>query len=116
MLSILCARRVVHVLNDRQTETLRQFQKGESVDQIVRARGFVASTIYGHLLAAIERGKIVERDRFFTLEQEKETAAAFRQISDGKLVDVSALLDNKYDIGLLRIFRAFAARGIENPL
>jgi ATP-dependent DNA helicase RecQ len=103
-------------LNDSQTETLRQFQKGESVDQIARARGFVASTIYGHLLAAIERGKIVERDRFFTLEQEKKIAAAFRQISDGKLVDVSALLDNKYDIGLLRIFRAFAARGIENPL
>jgi ATP-dependent DNA helicase RecQ len=103
-------------LNDSQTETLRQFQKGESVDQIAGARGFVASTIYGHLLAAIERGKIVERDRFFTLEQEKEIAAAFRQISDGKLVDVSALLDNKYDIGLLRIFRAFAARGIGNPL
>jgi uncharacterized protein YpbB len=103
-------------LNDSQTETLRQFQKGESVDQIVYARRFVASTIYGHLLAAIERGKIVERDRFFTLEQEKEIAAAFRQIGNGKLVDVSALLDNRYDIGLLRIFRAFAARGIENPL
>jgi ATP-dependent DNA helicase RecQ len=96
-------------LNESQTETLRRFQKGESVDQIARARGFVASTIYTHLLAAIERGKIVERDRFFTLEQEKEIAAAFRQISDGKLVDVSALLGNKYDIGLLRIFRAFAA-------
>ena len=97
-------------LNDSQTETLRRFQKGKSVDQVARARGFVASTIYGHLLAAIERGKIVERDRFFTLEQEKEIAAAFRQISDGKLVDVSALLGNKYDIGLLRIFRAFVAR------
>jgi len=97
-------------LNDSETETLRRFQKGESVDQVARARGFVASTIYGHLLAAIERGKIVERDRFFTLEQEKEIAAAFRQISDGKLVDVSALLGNKYDIGLLRIFRAFVAR------
>jgi len=60
--------------------------------------------------------KSSSRDRFLTLEQEKEIAAAFRQISDGKLVDVSALLDNKYDIGLLRIFRAFAARGIENPL
>jgi len=97
-------------LNDSETETLRRFQKGESVDQVARARGFVASTIYGHLLSAIERGKIVERDRFFTFEQEEEIAAAFRQISDGKLVDVSALLGNKYDIGLLRIFRAFVAR------
>src|SRR5947207_4496662 len=95
-------------LNDSQTETLRRFQKGESIDQIARARGFVASTIYAHLLAAIERGKIAERDRFFTLEEEKQIAAAFRQISDGKLVDVSVLLGNKYDIGLLRIFRAFA--------
>jgi len=97
-------------LNDSETETLRRFQKGESVDQVARARGFVASTIYGHLLSAIERGKIVKRDRFFTFEQEEEIAAAFRQISDGKLVDVSALLGNKYDIGLLRIFRAFVAR------
>src|SRR5437763_9893994 len=95
-------------LNESQTETLRRFQKGESVDQIARARGFVASTIYAHLLAAIERGKIAERDCFFTLEEEKQIAAAFRQISDGKLVDVSVLLGNKYDIGLLRIFRAFA--------
>jgi len=102
-------------LNDSQTETLRRFQKGESVDQIARTRGFVTSTIYAHLLAAIERGKIAERDRFFTLEEEKEIAAAFRQISDGKLVDVSVLLGNKYDIGLLRIFRAFAARRVVNP-
>ena len=102
-------------LNDSQTETLRRFQKGESIDQIARARGFVASTIYAHLLAAIERGKIAERDRFFTLEEEKQIAAAFRQISDGKLVDVSVLLGNKYDIGLLRIFRAFAARRVVNP-
>ena len=103
-------------LNESQTETLRRFQKGESVDKIARARGFVVSTIYGHLLAAIERGKIVERNRFFTSEQEKEISAAFRQIRDGKAVDVSALLGNKYDIGLLRIFRAFAARGVANPL
>lgn len=71
MLSILCARRVVHILNDSQTETLRQFQKGESVDQIVRARGLVASTIYGHLLAAIERGKIVEQGSLLNLGARK---------------------------------------------
>src|SRR5438552_5195035 len=96
-------------LNDSQTETLRRFQKGESIDQIARARGFVASTIYAHLLAAIERGKIAERDRFFTLEEEKQIAAAFRQISDGKLADVRSLLRSKYDYGELRIFRALAA-------
>jgi ATP-dependent DNA helicase RecQ len=95
-------------LNDSQSETLRRFQKGESVDEIARARGFVRSTIYSHLLTAIECGKPVERDRFFTAAQDKEIAAAFQRISDGSLVDVSALLGNKYDIGELRIFRAFA--------
>jgi hypothetical protein len=99
-------------LNDSEAETLRQFHRGDSVDEIARARGFVPSTIYGHLVTAIECGKIVphSRDRFFTPAQEKEIAAAFRQTSDGKLVHVSALLGNEYDIGQLRIFRAFAAR------
>ena len=99
-------------LNDSQSETLLRFQKGESVDEIARTRGFVRSTIYSHLLAGIECGKIVgqSRDRFFTPAQENEIAAAFRQMSDGKLVDVSAFLGNKYDVGLLRIFCAFAAR------
>ena len=106
-------------LNDSEAETLRRFQRGESVDEIARARGFVRSTVYGHLVAAIELGKLAERARFFTAIQEKEIAAAFHQVSDGKLVDVSALHGNRYDIGLLRIFRAFAARdavaGGDNP-
>ena len=93
-------------LNDSQTETLRRFQSGESVEQIARARGFVPSTIYSHLLAAIESGKLPQAwERFFTPAQENEIAAAFRQVASGTLVDVSALLGGKYDIGLLRIFR-----------
>jgi ATP-dependent DNA helicase RecQ len=99
-------------LNDSQAETLRRFRKGESVDEIARARGFVRSTIYGHLLAAIECGKIgpESRDRFFTSAQEKEIGAAFRQAIDGKLTDIGALMGGKYDIGELRVFRAFATR------
>jgi ATP-dependent DNA helicase RecQ len=99
-------------LNDSQAETLRRFRKGESVDEIARTRGFVRSTIYGHLLAAIECGKIgpESRDRFFTSAQEKEIGAAFRQVIDGKLTDISALLGGKYEIGELRVFRAFATR------
>ena len=99
-------------LNDTQTETLRRFQAGESVEQIARARGFVPSTIYSHLLAAIECGQFPDaRERFFTPAQEKEIAAAFHHIRDGgTLSDVSAILGNRYDIGLLRIFRALAAR------
>jgi hypothetical protein len=98
-------------LNDSLAETLRRFQAGESVEQIARARGFVCSTIYGHLLAAIECGKLpTARERFFEPAQEKEIAAAFRQIPDRKLVDVSALLGGEYDIGLLRIFAKLAVQ------
>jgi len=96
-------------LNDSQLETLRRFQRGETVDEIARGRGFVRSTIYNHLLVAIHCGKLPQAaERFFTRAQEKEIAAAFRQVPNGTLVDVSALLGNKYDIGELRIFRAFA--------
>ena len=99
-------------LNDSQTETLRRFQAGESIDQISRARGFVRSTIYGHLLAAIECGKLPQAwERFFAPAQEKEIAAAFHQIHrGGTITDVSVILGNRYDIGLLRIFLALAAR------
>ena len=71
-------------LNDSQTDTLRRFQSGETVEQIARARGFVHSTIYGHLLAAIECGKLPQAEaRFSTPAQEEEIAAAFRQIPNG---------------------------------
>src|SRR5205809_6149205 len=75
-------------LNESQRETLRRFRSGESVDEIARARAFVGSTIYDHLLAAIECGKLLPESccRFFTPAQHREIAAAFRQIPDGKLV------------------------------
>ena len=94
-------------LNDSQRETLRRFRGGESVDDISRTRGFVRNTIYDHLAAAIESGESLDTDRFFTAAQRKEIASAFRKVSDGKLVNVSALLGNRYDIGMLRLFRAF---------
>ena len=95
-------------LNDSQSETLRRFQNGESVDEISRARGFVCGTIYGHLVAAIERGEPLAPDRFFTAGEQEEIAGAFRQTTNGNLGDVNALLAGKYDIGQLRVFRALA--------
>ena len=96
-------------LNDSQSETLRRFRNGESVDEISRARGFVCGTIYGHLIAAIERGEPLAPDRFFTAGEQEEIAGAFRQTTNGNLGDVNALLAGKYDIGQLRVFRALAA-------
>jgi ATP-dependent DNA helicase RecQ len=96
-------------LNDSQRETLRLFRSGESVDDISRARGFVRSTIYDHLEAAIKSGESLEPDQFFTAAQCEEIAAAFRGVSDGRLADVRSLLNAKYEYGELRIFRALAA-------
>src|SRR5438309_11770416 len=95
-------------LNDSQKETLRRFRSGESVNDICRARGFVQSTIYDHLEAAIKSGESLELDRFFTVAQREEIASAFRKVPDAKLADVRSLLDGKYDYGELRIFRALA--------
>jgi ATP-dependent DNA helicase RecQ len=97
-------------LNDSQRETLRRFRGGESVEEICRARGFARSTIYDHLAAAIECGKLTERGRFFTPAQEKELAAAFQQNRQAPLTDIAGLLGGKYDIGALRVFRAFTTR------
>ena len=97
-------------LNDSQRETLRRFCGGESVDDISGARGFVRSTVYDHLEAAIRSGESLKPDRFFTAAQREEIASAFRKVSDGKLADVRSLLDGKYDYGELRIFRALANR------
>jgi ATP-dependent DNA helicase RecQ len=96
-------------LNDSQRETLRRFRSGESVSDISRARGFMGSTIYDHLEAAIKSGESLELDRFFTAAQREEIAWAFQKVADGKIADVRSLLDGKYDYGELRIFRALAA-------
>ncbi len=93
-------------LNESQKETLRRFRSGESVDDISRARGFVRTTVYDHLEAAIKLGESLKSDRFFTAAQREEIGSAFRKAPDGKLTDVRSLLDGKYDYGELRIFRA----------
>jgi ATP-dependent DNA helicase RecQ len=96
-------------LNDSQRETLLRFRSGKSVSDISRARGFMRTTIYDHLEAAIKSGESLELDRFFTAAQREEIAWAFQKVADGKLADVRSLLDSKYDYGELRIFRALAA-------
>jgi len=96
-------------LNESESETLRRFRVGESIDQIARARGFVRDTICGHLALAVESGAL-RRELFFTPAQEKEIAAAFARGGARNLIGVREQLGGKYDVGELRIFRALAAR------
>jgi ATP-dependent DNA helicase RecQ len=97
-------------LNDSESETLRRFQAGESVDQIARARGFVRNTIFGHLALAIEAGAPLTSGQFFAAAQEKEIALAFERAGAHNLTGLREDLGGKYEVGELRIFRALAAR------
>ena len=97
-------------LNDSESETLRRFQHGASIDEIACARGFVRSTIATHLALAIESGAPLERERFFNPAQQEEIGAALRASGPRNLVGARDSLGGRYTIDELRIFRAFAAR------
>ena len=96
-----------HLLNESETETLRRFRAGDSVDEIARARGFVRSTILGHLALAVEKGASLGAE-IFTAEQRQEMQAAFARGGARSLTGIRDLLGGKYEVGELRIFRALA--------
>jgi len=95
-------------LGDSARETLRRFQAGESVEQISLSRGFVPGTIYGHLATAIEAGEKMDLAQLLDVDAQAEIAAAFKRTGWGNIVGARELLGEKYDYGLLRIFRAAA--------
>ena len=95
-------------LNETTRETLRRFRAGESVEQIAASRQFVSSTIHGHLATAIEAGEAIDLAQLINAEAQAEIAAAFKRTGWGNIVGARELLGEKYDYGLLRIFRAAA--------
>ncbi len=99
-------------LGDSARETLRLFRACRSPEQIAEARGLVLGTIYGHLAQAIESGEAVEIGRLLGPEDERAIKAAFDSIGLANLTGVRERLDNRYDHGLLRLYRAaFLKRG-----
>ncbi|MEO5721911.1 MAG: HRDC domain-containing protein, partial [Chthoniobacterales bacterium] len=98
-------------LNDSESETLRRFQSGASIDEIARERGFLRGTIFGHLASAIEAGTPLTWEQFFTPKQRAEIAAAFHEAGRWNFTGARELLGGKYDNDELRIFRALATRG-----
>jgi ATP-dependent DNA helicase RecQ len=96
-------------LTESETETLRRFRAGDSVDKIARARGFVRSTILGHLALAVENGASLGVEKIFTAEQCQEMQGAFARAGGRGLTGIRDSLGGKYDVGELRIFRALAS-------
>ena len=95
-------------LGDTARETLRRFRAGASPTEIAASRGLVVGTIYAHLATAIEAGEAIDLAQLINAEAQAEIAAAFKRTGWGNIVGARELLGEKYDYGLLRIFRAAA--------
>jgi len=93
-------------LGDTVRETLRRFRAGESVDQISAQRQITAGTVHGHLAQALLAGEVIEMDRFFNKEEQREVTAAFDKLGFGSLTTVFESLGGRYDYGRLRLLRA----------
>ncbi len=95
-------------LGDTARETLRRFRAGASPAEIAASRNLVVGTIYGHLATAIEAGEGIDLAQLINAEAQEEIAAAFKRTGWGNIVGARELLGEKYDYGLLRVFRAAA--------
>ena len=76
---------------------------------------FVSGTIHSHLSTAIEAGETVDVRRCFSEQEERAIAAAFAKFGFGNLTGVHEALNAAVDLGLLRLFRAAAQRGLVKP-
>jgi ATP-dependent DNA helicase RecQ len=96
--------------NDTVRETLTRFLAGETVEQIARNRNLATSTIFGHLIAALEAGSPVDLSRFLTGQEQQEIAAAFARTGYANLTAPFELLSGKFDFDQLRLYRAAHGR------
>jgi ATP-dependent DNA helicase RecQ len=90
-------------------ETLRRFRAGESVEQIAAQRMVTTSTVYGHLADAVLVGETLDMTQFLRPEEQREIAAAFRQIGFASLSPVFEFLGGRFDYGRLKLLRAAMA-------
>jgi ATP-dependent DNA helicase RecQ len=97
-------------LNDTTRETLKMFRSGMSVKDIARQRALVASTIYGHLAAAIEIGEKIDLSQLLSIDEQNAICGAFTKAGFGDLTGVHESLGGRFDFGLLRVCRAAQQR------
>ena len=92
--------------------TLQLFRAGHAVSDIATQRLLVNGTIYGHLATGLEAGEEVDLRRCFSQAEERDIATAFAKCGLGNLTGTHESLGGKFDMGLLRLFRAAAQRGL----
>ena len=93
-------------LGETARDTLRRFRLGHSVEAIAHERGLASSTIFGHLAIAAEWGEPVDIDRLLAADQQQQIAAAFSAVGWANVTGTRERLDNAYDYGLLKLYRA----------
>jgi len=92
--------------NTSVRDSLTLFRAGTSVQDIARERGLAVSTIYGHLSIAAENGEAVEVDGLLTPADIRAIDEAFAAVGWGNIVGARERLDNAFDYGLLKLYRA----------
>jgi ATP-dependent DNA helicase RecQ len=98
-------------LNDTTRETLKRFREGQTVAEIADHRGLTVGTIFSHLVVTLESGETLDLDRIVTLEQQAEIGAAFAKFGWGNMSGVREALGERYEYGVLRLYRAVKQRG-----
>jgi len=93
-------------LNDTARQTLRMFRAGQTVEQIALERRLTTNTIFGHIVEVVENGEALDLSPFFTPEEKREVAAAFKELGLGSLSVVFATFGGRYDYNRLRLARA----------
>src|SRR4029077_2121846 len=96
-------------------ETLRLFRAGVAPAEIATRRLLVDGTIYGHLATALEVGEPLDLRRCFSEEEEGAMRAAFAKCGLGNITGAHETLGGGVNMGLLRVYRAAAQRGLIAP-
>jgi ATP-dependent DNA helicase RecQ len=97
-------------LNDTARETLRRWREGASVEEVAAARELVVSTIWGHLVAAVEAGEDVDADRLVSADQRRRVDEVLAELGTDNLSGVVERLGEGYGWGVVRLCRALRAR------
>jgi ATP-dependent DNA helicase RecQ len=87
-----------------QTTTLEAFQQGMSPEEIAMARGLSVTTIYSHLAALYEVGKIKSLNKLLTDWEFHQIAPVLeKQGIDAPLKHISSLLNETLEFGKIRL-------------
>jgi len=92
--------------HDTRRISLEMFREGKKVEKIADERGFVVSTIHGHLAHYVEKGEL-EISEFLSQDQLKEITEAVRKTDNVRLTSLKEALKHKYDYGELKMAMAY---------